>query len=103
MFCNTKDQIKLENKAKVVYGMTCPGYFSKYVGKTNRNLITTLDEHDIKPELPMHQHLSNCDKFNRSIKLFELPDVNSIFSKQLHLHNAIVDNVEILDYNNKYG
>ena len=53
VFCNTKDPIKLENKVNVIYRITCPGYFNKYLEKTDRNLITTLDDHDTKSELPM--------------------------------------------------
>ena len=45
MFCNTKDSISAEQKSNVIYGITCPGCFQVYVGKTDRNLITRLDEH----------------------------------------------------------
>ena len=47
----------------------------------------------------MYQHLSNFTKFNDSVKLFELSDINS---KEIHLHNVVVTNSEILDYNNKW-
>ena len=54
MFCNTKDNISAEQKSNVIYGITCPGCFKKYIGKTDRNLITRLDEHDAKVDQPMY-------------------------------------------------
>ena len=45
IFCKTKDSIPAEQKSNVIYRITCPGCFQKYVGKTDRNLITRLDEH----------------------------------------------------------
>ena len=38
--------------------------------------------------------------------LFTLPDAaadTTIVSKELHLHNAVINNVEILDTNDKWG
>ena len=74
MFCNTKDNISVEQKSSVIYRITCPGCFQKYVGKTDRNLITRLDEHSTKVDQPMYQHLSNCCAFNDHIMIFTLPD-----------------------------
>ena len=56
MFCNTKDNISVEQKSNVIYRITCPGCIHKYVGKTDRNLITRLDEHG-----------SNCSALNDHI------------------------------------
>ena len=104
MFCKTKDNISVEQKSNVIYRITCPGCFQKYVGKTNRNLITRLDKHSAKVDQPMYQHLSNCSAFNDHIMLFTLPDAitnTTIVSKELHLHNAVINNAEILDKNDK--
>ena len=106
MFCNTKDSISAEQKSNVIYGITCPGCFQKYVVKTDRNLIIRLDEHGAKVDQPMYQHLSNCSAFNDHIMLFTLPDAatdTTIVSKELHLHNAVINNVKILDKNDKWG
>ena len=55
----------------------------------------------------MYQHLSNCYEFNDHITLFILPDAatinTTIVNKELHLHNAIINNVKILDKSNKWG
>ena len=106
MFCTTKDSISAKQKSNVIYGITYPSCFQKYVGKTNRNLITRLDEHGTKVDQPMYQHLSNCSAFNDHIMLFTLPDAAAdtfIISKELHLHNAIINNVKILDKDDKLG
>ena len=106
MFCNTKDSISVEQTSNVIYGITCPGCFQKYVGKIDRNLITRLDEHGTKVDQPMYQHLSNCSAFNDHIMLFTLPDAaadTTTVSKELHFHNAVINNVKILDENDKWG
>ena len=60
-----------------------------------------------KVDQPMYQHLSNCCEFNDHIMPFTLPDVattnTTIINKELHLHNAVINNVEILDKINKWG
>ena len=93
-------------KSNVVYRITCPGCFQIYVGKTDRNLITRHDEHGTKVDQPMYQHLSNCSAFNDHIMLFILPDATTnttIVSNELHLHNAVIYNVEILYKSDKWG
>ena len=54
----------------------------------------------------MYQHLSICSAFNGQIMLFTLPDAatdTTIASKELHLHYAVINNVKILDKNDKWG
>ena len=106
MFCNTKDVISAEQKSSVIYRITCPDCFQKYVDKIDRHLTTRLDEHDTKVDQTMYQHLSNCSAFNDHIILFTLPDAatgTTIVSKELHLHNVVINNVKILDRNIKWG
>ena len=79
--------------------------FKNILTKTDGNLITRLDEHDKKVEQPMYQLLSNCCAFNDYIMLFTLPDAATnitIINKELHLHNALINNVEILDKSDKW-
>ena len=40
MFCPTKDKISWNQK--VIYIIQCPGCRNDYIGKTDKNLITTL-------------------------------------------------------------
>ena len=106
MFCNTKDSISAEQKSNVIYGITCRGCFQKYVGKTDRNLITRLDEHGTKVDQPMYQHLSNCSAFNDHIMVFTFPDAaadTTVVIKGIYLHNVVINNVKILDKNDKWG
>ena len=53
IFCNTKDRVSVEQKSNVIYRITFPGCFQKYVGKTDGNLITRFDEHSIKVDQSM--------------------------------------------------
>ena len=78
-------------------GLRVLAAFKKYVGKTDRNLITRLNQ-------PIYQHLSNWSASNDHIKLFTLLDAaidTTIVSKESHLHNALINNVKILDKNDK--
>ena len=106
MFCFIKDSISVEQKYDVIYRITCPGCFQKFVGKTDRNLITRPDEHGTKVDQPMYQHQSNCDEFNDHIMLYRVPDTatdTNIVSKELHLHNAVISIAKILDKHNIWG
>ena len=106
MFCNTKDSISIDQKANVIYKITCPGCFKQYIGKTDRNFITRLNEHGSKVEQPMYQHLSNCSAFNDILNLLALPDLHNdvtIVNKEQHLYNAVIKNAEIIDKNDKWG
>ena len=53
MFCNTKDRVSVEQKSNVIYRITFPGCFQKYVGKTDGNLISRFHEHGIKVDQSM--------------------------------------------------
>ena len=53
-FSNLKDSISAEQKSNVIYRITCPGCFQKYVGKSNRNLFTRFDEHGKKVHQPVY-------------------------------------------------
>ena len=106
MFCRNKDHIQFQQKANVVYRITCLGCYNKYIiRKTNRNIITRMDEHGTKPDQPMHQHLTHCAHFAEYLKFYSLPDidVNTIASKELHLPNAVTENTEIIDHNNNWA
>ena len=63
MSCSNKDHIQFQPKANVVYRITCPGCYNKYIGKADRNIITRMDEYGTKPDLPMYQHITNCAQF----------------------------------------
>ena len=96
----------IEQKFNIIYRIIYLGCFQKYVGKTNQNLITRLEEHGINVDQPLYQHLRNCSILNDHIMLFTLPDAatnTTIVSKELHLHNAIINNVKIFDKKDKWA
>ena len=101
MFCSNKGQIQFQQKANVISRITCPVCYNKYIGKTDRNIITRLDENGTKPDQQMYQHLTNCAQFAGNLKFYALLDIdtiNTIVSKELHLHNAVNGNTEIIDH-----
>ena len=105
MFCSYKDHIQFQQKANVIYIITCPGCYNKYIGKIDRHIITRLDEQGTKPDQPMYQHLTNCGQFAEYLKFYALPDIdaiNTIVSKELHLHNAVTENTKVIDHNNNW-
>ena len=54
----------------------------------------------------MYQRLSKWAKFNNFAKLCEVSDVNrkkAVASNVLHLHNPVVGNCDILDFDNTWG
>ena len=105
LFCSNKDDIQFQQKTNVVYRITCSGCYKKYTRKTGRNVITRMDEHDQPANQPMFQYLTNCAQYAECLQFYALPDtdfVNTIVSKQMHLHNAVSENTEIIDHNDNW-
>ena len=71
------DFIPTLQKSNVVSCLTCPGCNEKYIGKTDRNLVTRLKEQGSCDDQPMYQHLSECEHYNDIINLMKLPDTDS--------------------------
>ena len=96
MFCSNKDRLSQKEKANVVYLFSCPGCSKKYIGKTERNLTTRLDEHARgNSDSAIHQHLTSCSHYGELLDLYKLfyGDID-IFK---HFINTILDNTIILD------
>ena len=53
MFCSAKGKINITQKANIIYDIQCPTCKEHYIGKTNRCLVTRLDEHGIRHGEPM--------------------------------------------------
>ena len=54
----------------------------------------------------MYLHLTSCVQFAEYLKFYALPDIdvaNTIASKELHLHNAVIENTEIIDHNDNWA
>ena len=100
IFCSAKDSILIHQKTKVIYKVTCPGCNEDYVGKTDRNLITRLNEHTSHEDQPMYQHLSKCEHFAHIIDLHRLPDIDAStaeINNKRHFVDAIISNFCVLD------
>ena len=69
MFCSNKDKLIPLNKANVVYLFTCPGCSKTYIGKTERNLITRLEEHVEGRESAINLHLNVCSSYHDTLSL----------------------------------
>ena len=54
MFCSTKYSIPIHRKAKVICKVTSHGCNEAYVGKTDRNSVTRLNEHASCDDQPIH-------------------------------------------------
>ena len=61
MFCSAKDSVPKHQKANVIYKITCLGYNEDYIGKTDCNLVTKLNEHASREDEPMYQHCEHLD------------------------------------------
>ena len=78
MFCSNKDHIQFQQKANVIYRITCPGCYNKYIGKTDKSIKARLDEHETKPGQAMYQHLTNCAQSAEYLNFYALPDIDAV-------------------------
>ena len=56
-----------------------------------------MDEHGTKSDQPMYAHLTNCAQF------YDIDAINTVVSKELHLHIAVTENTEIIDHNDNWA
>ena len=103
MFCSNKDKISPLNKANVVYLFTCPGCSKTYIGKTERNLITRLEEHVEGRDSAINLHLNSCSFYHDYLSFYKIfyDDFYKIFyedfSFQSHKHSTILSCTKVLD------
>ena len=102
MFCPTKDKIPVHQRSNVIYELTCPGCGNKYIGKTDRCIITRLLEHGSRNDQPMHQHLSSCEPFHDYVSIFTIDASFPVDTKE-HIKNAVLDNYRIVDINRNWS
>ena len=69
MFCSAKDQVKTTQKANITYDAQCPACKEHYIGKTDQCFVTRLDEHGIRHDQPMFQHLVNFQHFLKELSI----------------------------------
>ena len=99
MFCSAKDNILIHQKANVIYKVTCPGCNEDYIVKTNRNLVTRLNEYASCEDQLKYQHLSKCRQFAH-IGLHRLPNTDALtteINNKQHFVNTVNSNFCVLD------
>ena len=62
-YCNVKDKVPHEQRNNIIYGIRSPGCGGKYIGKTERCLISRMNKHGTRETEPMFKHLSECEMF----------------------------------------
>ena len=91
------DQLRI---AFQIYKVNCPGCNEDYIGKTDRNLVTRLNNHASREDQSMYQYLWKCEHFANIIGLDRLPNIDvstrDINNKQ-HYVNAVNSNFCVLD------
>ena len=68
-FISTKDKTPKEYVSSIVYHFKCPGCNSGYIGKTERCLITRLNEHATSSNSVIHEHINTCEGFKHIVDL----------------------------------
>ena len=92
MFCFVKDKIPAHHKFNVIYTIEFPGCGEDYVGKTDRCVITRLNEHSNRSDQPKFQHLQHCEKILETMTLYQLPDIApdvSTVNFQAHITSTV--------------
>ena len=100
------DEIPTDQKVNLIYRFTCPGCNEKYIGKTDRNIITRLHEYGSRIDQPLHIHLTNCDKFGDIITMMQLPNMdNSVLpvNRKEHILNAVMNNFSVVNFCPNYS
>ena len=103
-YCNVKDKVCHEQRNNIIYRITCPGCGKKYIGKTERCLISRMNEHGKQENEPMFKHLSECEMLKETCNLCALSSVyneqdQNKISLTSHILSAVLQNHEILDVN----
>ena len=81
-----------------MYEFCCTTCYSKYIGKTDQNFGTHVQEHsgsDKKP--PVYNNLLQCEHFNYVVNLHSLPPSNNSLEYLEHVKIAVYCNTKIID------
>ena len=81
-----------------MYGFCCPACNIKYIGKTDRNFSTRVQEHSgLGKKSPVYNYLLECEHFNYVVNLHGLPTSNNSVEYLQHVNIAVYDNTKIID------
>ena len=67
-------------KSNIVHEFCCPVCNNRYIGKTDQNFGTRVQEqNDLDKKLPVYNHLWECENFNYVVNLHSFsPSNNSV-------------------------
>jgi hypothetical protein len=104
VFVSCKDKTPKSYQSSVVNEFTCPGYNSRYIGKTYRCLYTRTKEHSYHTECVIHQHLSTCEQFQHIKALLELyPDDDAKSNQTSIMAEHVFHNTKVIDKSNHWS
>ena len=97
-YCNTMYKVPEYLESRMVYGFCCPACNIKYIGKTDRNFGTRIQEHSgTDKKSPVYNHLWECQHFNYVVNLHSLPPNNNSVEYLEHVKIVVYDNIKIND------
>ena len=89
---NIKDKVPEYLKSHIVYEFCCPACNSKYIGKTDRNFATHVQEHSgSDKKSPVYNHLLECEHLNYVVNLHSLAPSNNLVEYIEHVKTAVYD------------
>ena len=106
MFRSVKDKIPTRGKSNIIDKIKCPRCGEDYVQKSDRCIITKLNEHRDRSDQPMFQYPQYCEKFLEMMMLCQLPDINTGVSPvklQPPIARVVSHNWKILDSNTNWN
>ena len=73
-------------KSQINYEFCCPACNNKYIGKTDQNFGTHVQEHSCSDKKsPVYNHLLECKHFNYVVNLHSLPPSNNLVEYLEHV------------------
>ena len=81
----------------MVYEFYCPACNSKYIGKTDQNFGTRVQElSGSEKKSPLYNHLLECEHFNDVVNLHSLRPSNNLAEYLQHVKIAVYGNTKII-------
>ena len=104
MFCSL-NKIPTSLQSHVIYEFCCPGCHSKYIGKTDRNFGTRVDEHgsiNNEQNSAVSNHLLLCEPFHEMVSFMNIGNSDDSLNVQSHVLEAVRNNTNIVARNDNW-
>ena len=108
IFCSNKDKLPLSLKANCIYEFTCPCCSASYIGKTDRNFDTRVNEHGTHSkgqDTVVYQHLQECTEFRYYVTLLNMPALNDrskIKPIDAYIYHTVRNNTTLIQCNDNW-